>query len=312
MRRRRVLLLGAGGRLGSDVVCAHAASGASFDLVPLSRQRLDLARPDAVARALAEADFDVLLNCAAYHDTDAAEDNAALAFAVNGQAVQRLAEVCAGKGARLMHVSTDYVFGGDAARRQPLAEGDLPAPVNVYGASKAFGETLARLALEDLVILRVASLFGASAAHAERGNFVETIIRVARERGELKVVDDQIMSPTFTADAAAIVVKMLAAHCSPGTYHVVNSGAASWFDFAASIVERLGMAATVTPCRSDEAGRRALRPAFSALDNAKASAAFGPIPPWQDALGRCLQARGLAESTAPKRVPRASAANASS
>ncbi len=311
MRRRRVLLLGAGGRLGSDVVCAHAASGASFDLVPLSRQRLDLARPDAVAKALAHADFDVLLNCAAYHDTDAAEDNAALAFAVNGQAVQRLAEVCAGKGARFMHVSTDYVFGGDAARR-PLAEGDPTAPVNVYGASKAFGETLARLALEDLVILRVASLFGASAAHAERGNFVETIIRVARERGELKVVDDQIMSPTFTADAAAIVVRMLAAHCPPGTYHVVNSGAASWFDFASSIVERLGVDATVTPCRSDEAGRRALRPAFSALDNAKASAAFGPIPSWQDALGRCLQARGLAESAAPKRVPRASAANASS
>ena len=295
MRRRRVLLLGAAGRLGGDLQRVHAA-GAPFDLVPLGRHHLDLAQPDAVARDLADTTFDVLVNCAAHHDTDAAEDNAALAFAVNGHAVRHLAEVCAGKGARLIHISTDYVFGGDTVRRRPLAEDAPAAPVNVYGASKALGETLARLALEDLVIVRVASLFGASPANAKRGNFVATIIRAGREQGALRVVDDQIMSPTFTADVAAVVLKMLGEGCAPGTYHVVNTGAASWFGFASSIVRRLGISASVTPCRSDESGRRAVRPAFSALDNAKACDAFGPIAAWQDALGRYFRACGHAEA----------------
>lgn len=299
MRRRRVLLLGADGRLGGDLQRVHAA-GAPFDLLPLGRHHLDLAQPDAVARRLANTPFDVLVNCAAYHDTDAAEDNAALAFAVNGHAVRQLAEICAGKGARLVHISTDYVFGGDTVRRRPLAEDAPAAPVNVYGASKALGETLARLVLEDLVIVRVASLFGALGANASRGNFAETIIRAGRERGALRVVDDQIMSPTFTADAAAAILKMLSDGCPAGTYHVVNTGAVSWFGFAASIVRRLGIHTSVTPCRSDESGRRAARPAFSALDNTKACDAFGPIAAWQDALGRYFRACGHAEVRPPK------------
>ena len=295
MRRRRVVLLGADGRLGGDLQRAHAV-GAPFDLVPLGRRHLDLAQPDAVARDLADTTFDVLVNCAAYHDTDAAEDDATLAFAVNGHAVERLAQLCERKAARFIHVSTDYVFGGDVVRRCPLTEGDPTAPVNVYGASKALGETLARLVLEDLVIVRVASLYGASPANAKRGNFVATIIRAGREQGTLRVVDDQIMSPTFTADVAATVLKMLSEGCAPGTYHVVNTGAASWFGFAASIVRRLGISASVAPCRSDESGRRAVRPAFSALDNTKASDALGPIAAWQDALGRYFRACGYAEA----------------
>lgn len=292
MKRRRVLLLGGGGRLGAEVGRAHAAAGEPFDLVRLSRQQLNLARPSALADNLAEASFDALLNCAAYHDTDGAEDNAALAFAVNGRAVRRLADVCARKGARFLHVSTDYVFGGDAARRRPLAESDPTAPVNVYGESKEAGEMLARHALDDLVILRVASLFGAPGAGANQGNFVETIIRAGRENGELSVVDDQIMSPTFTVDAAAAMLKALTEGCPAGTYHLVNTGAVSWFGFASSIVRRLGINASIAPCRSEEYGRKALRPAFSALDNAKARDAFGPMPAWQDALGRYFRAAG--------------------
>lgn len=293
--------MGAAGRLGTDVERAHAAAGEPFDLVRLGRRQLDLARPDALADGLADATFDVLLNCAAYHDTDQAEDDAAVAFAVNGHAVQRLAQVCERKDARFIHVSTDYVFGGDAVRRTPLREGDPAAPVNVYGASKALGETLARLALDDLVILRVASLFG-TATDATRGNFVETIIRVAREEQALRVVDDQIMSPTATSDVAATILKMLTEACPPGTYHLVNTGAVSWFGFAKAIVQRLGMAATVTPCRSDDTGRRAPRPAFSALDNAKVCEAFAAMPPWQDALGRYLHARGFVKKGAAGRA----------
>ena len=205
----RVALLGPNGQLGRDILCAHEKSGESFDLIPLAREKLDVAAPATVERVLSDLDFDVLVNCTGYHKTDEVEDNAVLAFAVNAHAVQAMARVCAAKRARLVHVSTDYVFGGDVERSKPLCEEDATAPVNVYGASKAMGETLARLASDDVVILRVASLFGVAGASGKGGNFVETMIRAGREKGALRVVDDQTMSPTSTADVARVIVRML-------------------------------------------------------------------------------------------------------
>ena len=201
-----------------------------------------------------------------------------------------MARACAAKGARLFHVSTDYVFGGDAARTWPFREDDPIAPINVYGASKAMGETLARLACEDAVILRVASLFGMAGAGGKGGNFVETMIRIGREKGSLRVVDDQTMSPTATADVARILLRMLTDGCEPGLYHVVNGGSATWFEFAREIIRLAGVEATVAPCSSGEYPTRAARPRYSTLDNAKVSAAFGAMPPWQDALERYLRA----------------------
>ena len=162
---------------------------------------------------------------------DEAEDSASAALAVNAHAVQAMARVCAARRPRLLHVSTDYMFGGDHARQHPLREDDPTAPINVYGASKAMGETLARLACDDVVIRRVASLFGAAGTGGRGGNFVETMIRAGREQGSLRVVDDQTMSPTATVDVARVVVRILA-EGPPGLYHVVNTGAATWFDFA--------------------------------------------------------------------------------
>ena len=237
-------------------------------------------------------DYDAAVNCAAYTRVDEVEDNAALAFAVNAHAVQAMARTCAARRARLLHISTDYVFGGDVERATPLREDDATAPVNVYGVSKAMGETLARLASDDVVILRVASLFGVAGASGKGGNFVETMIRVGREKGALRVVGDQTMSPIATADVARIVVRMLTDGCAPGLYHVVNAGAATWFDFAREIIRRAGVEATVTPCATGEYPVRAARPRYSVLDNAKVSAAFGAMPPWQDALDRYLHAKG--------------------
>ena len=295
----RVVLLGSNGQLGHDVRRACAEAGEPFELVPLARDRLDVSVAGAVERVLGETSFDALVNCTGYHKTDEVEDNAALAFAVNAHAVEAMARVCAAKGARFVHVSTDYVFGGDAARARPLREDDPTAPVNVYGASKAMGETLARLACEDTVVLRVASLFGVAGSRSKGGgNFVETAIRVAREKGALRAVDDQTMSPTSTADVARILPRMLREGCEPGVYHAVNSGAATWFAFAREIVRRVGIDATVTPCSSADWPTRAARPRYSALDNAKVSAAFGPPPPWQDALDRYLRARGHAGGAA--------------
>ena len=288
----KVVLLGPNGQLGVDIRRCHAESGEPFELLSLGRDVLDVASPDAVERQFEGFDFDALINCTGYHRTDEVEDNATVAVAVNAHAVQRLAEVCDRRRARLVHVSTDYVFGGDAGRTDPLTEDDPVAPVNVYGASKALGETLANLALDDLVIVRVASLFGVAGASGKGGNFVETMIRLGRETGTLRVVDDQVMSPTATADVARVVMQMLVEDCAPGLYHVVNGGAASWFDFAREIIGRARIDATVTPCSSEEFPTRAARPRYSVLDNSKTSSVVGPLPPWQSALDDYLRAKG--------------------
>ena len=286
----KVVLLGPNGQLGHDIRAAHAQAGEPFELVPLGRGVLDVTAPDLEAR-LMELPFDVLLNCTGYHKTDEVEDNAALAFAVNAHAVQRMARACERRRAQLVHVSTDYVFGGDTARTVPLREDDPIAPVNVYGASKALGETLARLVCEDVVVLRVASLFGVAGASGKGGNFVETMLRLGRERGALTVVDDQVMSPTATADVARVVVRMLSGGWESGCYHAVNSGAATWCGFAREIVRQAGLDAEVTPCTSEEFPTRAVRPRYSVLDNGKVAGSFGGLGAWEEALGRYLCAR---------------------
>ena len=290
----KVALLGPDGQLGSDIRRTHEASGAAFDLLPIPRRHLDVSVSGAVDSVLEELRFDVLVNCTGCHKTDEIEDDPAMAFAVNATAVQEMARICARKRARLIHVSTDYVFGGDTSRTTPLSEDDRPAPINAYGASKALGETLTQLACDNFVIVRVASLFGVAGASGKGGNFVETIVRKGKESDTLRVVNDQIMSPTATEDVAAIIVRMLADGCPNGTYHVVNDGTASWFDFARAIVGKAGTDTEVVPCTSDEYPTRAARPRYSALDNSMVSGLFGPMRCWQDALERYLRAKGHA------------------
>ena len=286
----KVVLLGPNGQLGHDICAAHADLGEPFELVPVGRDVLDVTDPDLETH-LAGLYFDVLVNCTGYHKTDEVEDNAAQGIAVNAHAVQRMARACERRRARLVHVSTDYVFGGDTTRNAPLREEDPMAPVNVYGASKALGETLARLAAEDVVVLRVASLFGVAGASGKGGNFVEAMLRVACKREPLAVVDDQLMSPTATADVARVLVGMLSEGWEAGCYHLVNSGAATWCAFAREIVRQAGVDAQVTPCTSEEFPTRAVRPRYSVLDNAKAAARSGGLGPWEEALERYFRAR---------------------
>ena len=290
----RVVLLGPDGQLGHDIRNAHEDAGKPFELLPIGRDRLDVTVPDLEER-LADHRFDVLVNCTGYHKTDEVEDNAALAVGVNAHAVERMARACARRGARLVHVSTDYVFGGDTGRTVPFCEDDPVAPVNVYGASKALGETLARLACDEVVVLRVASLFGVAGASGKGGNFVETMLRMARERGTLRVVGDQMMSPTATRDVARIMLRMLLEGCAPGIYHAVNGGAATWCEFAREIVRQAGVDASVTSCTSDAYGARAARPRYSVLDNDKVSKRVGDLPSWHEALERYLRAKGHVE-----------------
>jgi dTDP-4-dehydrorhamnose reductase len=288
----KVLLLGPNGQLGTDIRRAAEARGAAFDLQALGRERLDVADPQALRSVLGEAAVEVLVNCTSYHKTDEVERNATTAFAVNTHAVELMAQLCAAKGARLLHISTDYVFGG-AERARPYGEDDPPSPVNVYGASKAMGETLARLADGGVTVLRVASLFGVAGASGKGGNFVETMIRVGREKGQLSVVDDITMSPTATADVAETMLDLLAASAPPGIYHAVNSGAATWYQFAGAIIARTGIDAEVRPVTSDEYPTIARRPTYSVLDNAKITRTIGrPVPHWTAALDRYLRDKG--------------------
>ncbi len=288
----RIALFGANGQLGSDLVALSAQRG--LDLVPVTRAKVDATDPGASFDGLA---FDVAINCVAATRVDDCEKDPAPAVAINAHFAGRLAKACATQGARLVQVSTDYVYGGQA-EREPLTEDVGRAPVNVYGATKALGEDLARLDHDDVIVARVASLFGVAGASGKGGNFVETMIRFGKERGRLTVVDDQVMSPTASWDAGEAILDLIAAQAPAGVYHVVNSGVASWRHFAQAIIEKAqitkdGVAAEVAPIPTSQFPTPARRPPYSALSNAKLEAAIGrPMPHWTQALDRYLAAKG--------------------
>ena len=287
----KTILLGPDGQLGTDVQAANLRSGEPLSLIPAGRSIVDLSDIAAASSFLLSQDFQCLINCSSYHKTDEVERNAQVAFTINTHLVQELAQVCLRKNARLIHISTDYVFGGQS-KRKPLSEVDCKAPINVYGASKSMGEDLALLTGANVWILRVASLFGLAGASGKGGNFVETMIRVAKEKGALRVVSDQMMSPTATKDVADVVINMIKKDVAPGIWHVVNSGAATWYEFARQIVDRSGIAASVTPIASSEFPTAARRPSYSVLDNSKVCNAVGSMRSWQDALDEYLMAKG--------------------
>jgi dTDP-4-dehydrorhamnose reductase len=286
----KTLLLGPNGQLGSDIRSENAKMGEPLSISPVGRSVLDVADIDAVTRFLSGLEFDCLVNCTSYHKTDEVEGNAQFAFTINSHLVQKLAEICAEKKARFVHISTDYVFGGQS-KRSPLTESDPRAPINVYGSSKALGEDLALMTGVDALILRVASLFGIAGASGKGGNFVETVIRLGRQNGTLRVVADQVMSPTATADVARSLIAMINLGASGGIWNVVNAGAATWCEFAERIIDRACISAKVIPIATSEFPAAAKRPPYSVLDNSKLASAIDPLCSWQDALDAYLVAK---------------------
>src|SRR5262245_25350286 len=264
----KTVLLGPNGQLGSDIRAVDAEQDEPLTIIPVGRSAVDLSDIEAADRFIRAIDFNCLINCSSYHRTDDVERNAQLAFTLNAHLVERLATICREKRARFVHFSTDYVFGGQQ-ERHPITESDPRAPINWYGASKAMGEDLAFLTGADVIVLRVASLFGIAGSSGKGGNFVETMIRVGREKGILRVVSDQTMSPTSTRHIAQAVIRMIRGGVSSGIWHVVNSGAATWYEFAARIIERANVAAEVIPITSAEFSLPAKRPSYSVLDNSK-------------------------------------------
>ncbi len=268
-----VLVTGAAGMLGTDLVTALLE--ADHEVTGLGRADLDVTDRDAVTASV--AGHDVVVNCAAWTAVDAAESEEDAAFAVNATGARLLAEACAATGARLVHVSTDYVVGAEEPGTPVSSDAPL-SPVGAYGRTKAAGEQAVRASGADALVLRTAWLYG---AHGP--NFPKTMARLARERDVLNVVDDQVGQPTWTVDVADLVVRLLAAGAPAGTYHATSSGWTSWYELAMEVVRTVGRDPDmVDPISSTEFARPAPRPAWSVLSHDSLKAiGVAPIGPWR-------------------------------
>ncbi len=283
----RVLITGGGGQLASYL----AQQLPPDSTVALPRAELDVTDAAAVERAFAEHAPAVVINTAAFNHVDMAETEFARAFAVNAQGPLNLARACSAAGATLAHVSTDYVFGGQSAR-EPLSEDTLPAPLSVYGASKLAGEHLVRGTGIPHLIVRTCGLYGSRGSAVKGGNFVRTMLRLAREGRDLRVVNDQHCNPSYARDVAEGIVDLIRADAR-GTFHVVNDGAGTWFEFAREIFAAAGLEPSLTPVTTAEYPTPARRPPYSVLATDRMIAVRGrPLRDWRAAVHAYLAELG--------------------
>ncbi len=289
---RRVLVTGAGGQLGLDVVDAYAdLVEAGGEVVGLTHADLDVAVESDVVAAVRDHEPDVVIHCAAWTNVDGCEDDPARAHRVNALGSWWLARACALSHATLVAVSTDYVFDGrvdpEGGRARPYTEFDAVAPISEYGRSKAAGEQLVRSTLREHHIVRTAWVCG-----ARGNNFVRTMLRVGREQGKATVVDDQWGAPTYTRDLA-VALREVASSGRYGTWHRSNAGVTNWFEVAKATFELAGLDVDLQPMDSSGLDRPAPRPAWSALSAVHAeSAGLTPMPDWRDGLARLLAELG--------------------
>ncbi|MBO4456025.1 MAG: dTDP-4-dehydrorhamnose reductase [Bacteroidales bacterium] len=279
-----ILVTGALGQLGSEL--RLVAAGAADNYIYTDVAELDITDREAVNAFVASQDVDVIINCAAFTDVDRAEDVPDLAERINAGAVANLAGAMASRGGLLVHISTDYVFGGESFNT-PIAEDAAGSPTGVYGLTKLHGEQAILASGCRFVIIRTAWLY------SEFGrNFVKTMLRLTSTRPQINVVFDQVGTPTYALDLARAIFKIVDGRLyegNEGIYHYTNEGVCSWFDFARAIAERSGSACSVQPCHSSEFPSKVRRPAYSVLDKTKIKTTFGvDVPYWTDSLAECL------------------------
>ena len=284
----RIALIGSTGQLGSDLLPCLQTAG--HGVVSLRHADIEITDAANVATVLEPLRPDLVLNTAAYNLVDKAEDEPDAAMSVNATGPRNLARLCAAQDWRLMHISTDYVF--DGASVQPWTECDLAKPAGRYAFSKWTGEQLVQQECSRSFVVRTCGLYGLAALRgAGKGNFVETMLRLGRDRKQLRVVDDQRCTPTSTADLADALVKLIATDAF-GLYHATNSGSLTWCEFARDIFRLAKLDVEVIPITTAEFGAKAKRPAYSVLDCSKlASVIGGPLPDWHDALARYMERR---------------------
>ena len=286
------MLIGASGQLAHDL---HLGFEAARDtVIPLIHEQLDIRDGTRLREAIAQTRPDVIINTAAFHRVDDCEDQQEMAFAVNEAGVANVARAAQAAGALLVQFSTDYVF--DGGKRSPYVEGDQPRPQSVYAKSRLAGEKAAQENCSRYLIVRTCGLYGLAGSRSKAGNFVETMLRLAGQGKNLKVVDDQVCTPTSTSDLAQHLIPLIRDR-GQGLFHMTNSGECSWFQFAQEIFRLSRVTAQLAPTTSEAFAAKAKRPSYSVLDNAQLRAAgFSDFRPWQEALAEYIHQRQKADT----------------
>lgn len=286
---KKILLIGADGQLGTDL----RKTLIDYELLCPPEEKLDITHFDKVKEYIDQTFPDLIINTAAFHDVDECERNPQKSFLVNTLAVKNLAEICKEKDIPLVHISTNYVFGLDEKRRRPYTEEDSPGPVNVYGISKLAGEYCIQYTLKKYFIIRPAALFGVAGCKGKgRSNFVETMIKLAKEGKEIKVKNDEFISPTYTKELAEAIRDLIKTNYY-GVYHITSHGECSWYEFAKKIFELTYIKANCKPVSSAEFPTFAKRPHYSVLENKHLKEiGLDKMSHWEDALKKYLKEKG--------------------
>lgn len=285
----KILVTGANGQLGTELKKILEATMPSVAIYT-DVDELDLTNAKAVESFVVNNDISHIVNCAAYTAVDRAEEEKSLCAQINIDAVKNLALAADANGAKVIHISTDYVF--DGTNHRPYRESDKVNPISQYGTTKRKGETVLLALSPEAIIIRTAWLYS-----AHGNNFVKTMLRLAEKNDEIKVVCDQIGTPTYARDLAAAIVTVLRSHqWIPGIYHFTDEGAASWYDFAKAIFRLAGKQVKVKPILTEDYPTPASRPAYSILDRSLIKATYGvTIPHWEEALADCMAELGVAK-----------------
>jgi len=287
----KIALIGSNGQLGTDIMKYFKNKGE--DIIGLTQGDIDVCYPDKCMSVLADIEPDLIINTAAFHQVDLCEDEVEPSFAVNAGGVKNLCRICQEFDIPLMHFSTDFIFGSDQNRKTPYNEDDCPGPISLYGISKLAGEYVIKYMLKKYYLIRACGLYGYAGSLIKGTNFVESMIKAAKEGRKIKVVSDQILTPTSTKDVTEKLYELIQTG-KYGIYHMTNTGECSWYDFALKIFKFTGLSPDISPVNSEEFGAKAKRPAYSVLDNKNLRAiGLKDLRPWEEALKDYIDSRPL-------------------
>ena len=281
----KIIVIGANGQLGSDLVSVLKGG----EIIPLTHSDVEISELKSVSNMFEKYKPQIVINTAAFHNVPECEKNELKAFMVNGLGAKYLAQNCVAHDCVLLHISTDYVF--DGRKDSPYLEDDTPNPLNAYGISKLAGEHFIRSIMETYFIVRTCGLYGIHKCRAKGGNFVDTMLKLSKEKEEIKVVGDEYLTPTYTLDLANQITELIKTD-SYGLYHITNEGFCSWYEFAKAIFDILDMKVNLKEIGHKEFYSVVKRPPYSVLENGRLrSLGINKMRHWKDALQSYLLER---------------------
>ncbi|HHQ44662.1 MAG TPA: dTDP-4-dehydrorhamnose reductase [Candidatus Altiarchaeales archaeon] len=272
----KILIIGSNGQLGSDLMNTFQNQAIGY-----THKDIEITNLDSVTKAIGHEAPDIVINTAAYHNTDECEDDPEKTFSVNTIGAYNIAKACRKTGSKTVYISTDYVF--DGSKKTPYTEEDTVNPLNIYGASKVAGEQVTRILNPRHYIIRCSGLYGLTTSRKGH-NFPDLMIKLGKKRDELKVVKDEVLTPTYTKDLSEKIKELVETEYH-GTYHLTNTGFCSWYDFAEKVLEEMEIQTNLKPAGPDDFPKKAARPKYSALDNKNLrKTGIKEMRSWQDAL----------------------------